>query len=187
MTETSLLLAPKPKKNNSIKKFFTFLFSGTAARALAFSGLMIFLFVGFLFVLNSLGVISISNTTICQADLKNFQAKLADQASVFQQCNSNLDQLSELHNYDRVRMSDAINILLSLQDYNFDKGDLPENLKDLAADNYYRGNTTDPELGSAYYYKRTDSQNYVLCFYLSTGVWGTNKSQCPSKDDYMRK
>jgi hypothetical protein len=87
--------------------------------------------------------------------------------------------------YDRTKIADTTNILLALREYTSDKGSLPENLEELRASKYLDGNFNDPEFGRPYYYKKVSSQDYVLCVYLSTGVWGTNVNQCPSKEEYL--
>jgi len=178
--------APPLKKNGKTNRVFRFSISDIVSLSvieiILLFVIIILLELGVFFIFKNSKVAVPPSSNGCQDDLRNCQANLSDQVSVLDQCNSGLKQQSELNSYDRIRMSDATNILLALQNYNFDKSDLPQSLKDLAAGSYYSGNLADPESGTAYYYKKTDSQNYVLCFYLSTGVWGTNKSQCPAKE-----
>jgi len=110
----------------------------------------------------------------CQADMK----QLAEQDR------TNLKYLAEQNSYDRVKLGDTTNILLALKDFNFDNGDLPQKLSELNG-NYLNGNTIDAQYNKEYYYKKISNQDYCLCVYLSTGVWGTNKNQCPTKEDYL--
>ena len=119
-------------------------------------------------------------------DLANrYDAALKSQQAQLDACNKNLKVQAETNSFDRIRMGDATNILLAIQNYGFDKNGLPDNLEELSKNDYYAGNLTDPQFGAEYYYKKIDSQNYILCFYLSTGVWGTNKSKCPTKESYL--
>jgi len=111
----------------------------------------------------------------CSAQLKN-------QETLVEKYRQDLQVQAEQGSYDRIRMGDATNILLALQNYNFDKNGLPEKLGDLAKGDFYSGNLNDPETGNEYFYKKIDAKNYILCFYLSTGIWGTNKSQCPNNE-----
>jgi len=62
---------------------------------------------------------------------------------------------------------------------------LPESLEELKKKNYLDGNLVDPEFGKPYYYKKLSPEDYVLCVYLSTGVWGTNIKDCPSKEEFL--
>jgi hypothetical protein len=114
-------------------------------------------------------------------ELKNhYEALFSNQEIQIEKYRRDLEIQAEDNSYDRIRMGDATNILLALQNYNFENGNLPDGLKDLAKDDFYNGNLTDPESGGEYFYKKIDSQNYILCFYLSSGIWGTNKNQCPA-------
>jgi hypothetical protein len=117
---------------------------------------------------------------------KSYDAALKTQQSQMNICTQNLKIQSETNSFDRIRMGDATNILLALQNYSFDKNSLPDILPELSKNDYYAGNLTDPEFGMEYYYKKIDSANYVLCFYLSTGIWGTNKNLCPAKETFLK-
>ena len=107
------------------------------------------------------------------------------QAKLLESCQQDLKIETEKSGYDKVRIADATNILLSMQNYNFDKGVLPASLQVLGQEKYYSGNTSDPESGIPYFYKKIDKENYIFCVYLSTGIWGTNRSQCPDKESYL--
>lgn len=85
---------------------------------------------------------------------------------------------------DKTRLSDAGNIVAGIQKYNYDKKKLPAKLTDMLAGNYISKEYEDPEFGKPYFYK-DQNNGYVLCFYLSTGVWGINPSSCPSKENYL--
>lgn len=177
---------PLPDKKERPSRIFHFSISDIVSLSVIEIVLLIVVIIilaaGALFMFKNSRPAAPASASPCQDDLRNCQANLSGQMMALDQCDSGLKRQSEVNSYDKVRMSDATNILLALQNYNFDKGDLPQKLKDLAAGGYYNQNTTDPESGSPYFYKKIDTQNYVLCFYLSTGVWGTNKDQCPSKE-----
>ncbi|MFA6376229.1 MAG: hypothetical protein WCX69_02390 [Candidatus Paceibacterota bacterium] len=111
---------------------------------------------------------------------KQYDARFKNQETQIEKYRQDLQLQAELGSYDRIRMGDATNILLALQNYSFEKNNLPANLKELSQGNYYDGNFNDPESGTEYYYKKLDAENYILCIYLSSGTWGTNKSQCPT-------
>jgi len=116
---------------------------------------------------------------------KSYEQNLSEKIVGLEKCQKEIQGLSEKYAYDKVRIADVTNILLSLQDYSFDKGNLPESLQKLKDGQYLDGNIADPEFGKPYYYKKLSPSDYVLCVYLSNGVWGTNISLCPSKDDFL--
>ena len=116
---------------------------------------------------------------------KSYQERLAEKISGLEKCQKDLKKQAEEYAYDKVRIADTTNILLALQDYNFDMGDLPESLEELKTKDYLDGNLSDPEFDKLYYYKKLSPEDYVLCIYLSTGVWGTNVKDCPSKEEFL--
>jgi len=116
---------------------------------------------------------------------KSYQERLTEKISGLEKCQKDLKKQAEEYAYDKVRIADTTNILLALQDYNFDTGNLPESLEELEKKNYLDGNLSDPEFGKPYYYKKLSPEDYVLCIYLSTGVWGTNVKECPSKEKFL--
>jgi len=116
---------------------------------------------------------------------KSYQERLTEKISGLEKCQKDLKKQAEEYAYDKVRIADTTNILLALQDYNFDTGNLPESLEELKKKNYLDGNLLDPESGKPYYYKKLSPEDYVLCIYLSTGVWGTNIKDCPSKEEFL--
>jgi len=116
---------------------------------------------------------------------KSYEQRLTEKISSLEKCQKDLQKQSEEYAYDKVRISDTTNILLALQDYNFDTGNLPESLEELKKKNYLDGNLLDPEFGKSYYYKKLSPEDYILCIYLSTGVWGTNVKNCPSKEEFL--
>jgi hypothetical protein len=115
----------------------------------------------------------------------SYGKKISDSFSGYEKCRQDLKQVSEQNAYDKVKISDTTNILLALQDYNFSKSDLPKALEDLKTEGYLESNIKDPELEKTYYYERNSVTNYTLCIYLSTGVWGTNISKCPTREDFI--
>ncbi|HTX86434.1 MAG TPA: SH3 domain-containing protein [Candidatus Nanoarchaeia archaeon] len=115
---------------------------------------------------------------------KSYEERLAEKIASLEKCQQDSQKQAETNAYDRVRISDTTNVLLALQDYNFSKDDLPANLADLKTGGYLDGNIVDPETGKPYYYGKLSPADYVLCVYLSSGVWGTNTGQCPSQADY---
>ncbi len=116
---------------------------------------------------------------------KSYEERLTEKISGLKKCQKDLKRQAEEYAYDKVRIADATNILLALQDYNFDTGNLPESLEGLKQKNYLDGNLSDPEFGKPYYYKKLSPEDYVLCIYLSTGVWGTNVKECPNKEEFL--
>lgn len=116
---------------------------------------------------------------------KSYEQNLSEKIVGLETCRKEVQTVSEKYAYDKVRTADVTNILLSLQDYSFDRGNLPESLQKLKDGQYLDGNISDPEFGKPYYYKKLSPSDYVLCIYLSNGVWGTNTSSCPSKDDFL--
>jgi hypothetical protein len=116
---------------------------------------------------------------------KSYEERLTEKIAGLQKCQVDSQKAAEQNAYDEVRTSDATNILLALQDYNYVQSDLPANLDILKTGGYLDGNINDPEASKPYYYKKLSPIDYVLCVYLTTGVWGTNTSQCPSKADFF--
>ncbi len=66
--------------------------------------------------------------------------------------------------FDRVRIENAANILLSLQDFITDKGTIPANLQDLKDAGYADSweNFNDPKTGQPYYFENT-GRNFIFC------------------------
>ncbi len=116
---------------------------------------------------------------------KSYEERLTEKISGLEKCQKDLKEQAEEYAYNKVRIADTTNILLTLQDYNFDTGNLPESLEELEKKNYLDGNLLDPEFGKPYYYKKLSPEDYVLCIYLSTGIWGTNVKDCPSKEEFL--
>jgi hypothetical protein len=116
---------------------------------------------------------------------KSYEERLTEKIAGLQKCQTDSQKAAEQNAYDEVRTSDATNILLALQDYNYAQSNLPDNLDVLKTGGYLDGNINDPEAAKPYYYKKLSPIDYVLCIYLTTGIWGTNTSQCPSKADFF--
>lgn len=116
---------------------------------------------------------------------KSYEERLSEKVSGLEKCQKDLKKQTEEYAYDKVRIADAINILLALQDYNFNTENLPESLEELKKKKYLEGNLLDPEFGKSYYYKKLSPEDYILCIYLSTGVWGTNIKKCPNKEEFL--
>jgi len=113
-----------------------------------------------------------------------YSAQLKEIKTKLEKCQKSLTEETEKISYDKVRMSDASNILLAIQEYYFEKRHLPPSLSDLKTEGYLGGeaNLTDPETGKPYYYKIEDDK-FTLCIYLSTGVWGMSTDRCPSREE----
>jgi len=116
---------------------------------------------------------------------KSYEERLTEKIASLEKCQTDSQKAAEQNAYDEVRTSDATNILLALQDYNYAQSNLPDNLDQLKTGGYLDGNVNDPEAGKPYYYKKLSPTDYVLCVYLTTGIWGTDTSQCPSKTDFF--
>jgi len=166
----------KPPEEKSKKGFWKKFFRILTVEFASLSILEILLIVGIV----GGGIFYIKN--ILQ---KSYQERLAEKISGLEKCQKDLKKQAEEYAYDKVRIADATNILLALQDYNFDTGNLPESLEELKKKNYLDGNLLDPEFGKLYYYKKLSPEDYILCIYLSTGVWGTNVKDCPSKEEFL--
>jgi len=166
----------KPSEEKSKKGFWKKFFRILTVEFASLSILEVLLIVGIV----GGGIFYIKN--ILQ---KSYQERLTERISSLEKCQKDLKKQAEEYAYDKVRISDTTNILLALQDYNFDTGNLPESLEELKKKNYLDGNLLDPEFGRPYYYKKLSPEDYVLCIYLSTGVWGTNIKECPSKEEFL--
>jgi hypothetical protein len=116
---------------------------------------------------------------------KSYEERLTEKIAGLQKCQTDSQKAAEQNAYDEVRTSDATNILLALQDYNYSQSDLPDNLDVLKTGGYLDGNINDPEAGKPYFYEKLSPVDYVLCVYLTTGVWGTNTGRCPSKTEFF--
>ncbi len=116
---------------------------------------------------------------------KSYENNVSGKITSLENCQQELRQNSEKYSYDKVKIANTTNILLALQDYNYDKGDLPKSLELLREKGYLDGNINDPEYNQPYHYERISAEEYILCIYLSTGTWGTNTEQCPSLEEFM--
>lgn len=113
---------------------------------------------------------------------KSYEDRLQEKITALEELKNQVERSA----YDKIRISDATNILLALQDYNFEKGNLPQNLSALKNGVYLvAGDISDPEFGKSYYYQRKSPVDYILCIYLLTGVWGTNIADCPSQEEFV--
>lgn len=116
---------------------------------------------------------------------ESYENNVSGKINSLESCQQELRQNSEKYSYDKVKIANTTNILLALQDYNYDKGDLPKSLDVLKEKDYLDGNINDPEYNQPYYYERISSEEYTLCIYLSTGTWGTNTEQCPTLEEFI--
>lgn len=83
--------------------------------------------------------------------------------------------------FDRLRIEDASNLLLALQDYQLDNRSFPESLEALKKDGYLdaSGRLADPASNLPYYYARR-GESFILCIYLSDMIKGYNTAECSS-------
>jgi len=116
---------------------------------------------------------------------KSYENNVSGKVTSLEKCQQELKQNSEKYAYDKVKVANTTNILLALQDYNFDTGNLPKDLNILKEKDYLTSDIIDPEYNQPYYYKKVSIEEYILCIYLSTGIWGTNTEQCPSWEAFM--
>lgn len=81
--------------------------------------------------------------------------------------------------FDCVRLTDANNILLALQDYYFDLEAFPETLGALREEGYIDSlvRLEDPESKEPYFYRRLNGR-FVLCIRMSDMVKGVNTQYC---------
>jgi hypothetical protein len=115
---------------------------------------------------------------------KSYENNISGKIISLERCQQELRQNSEKYSYDKVKIANTTNILLALQDYNFDTGNLPKSLEILKEKEYLSADIVDPEYSQPYYYQRLSVEEYVLCIYLSTGTWGTNTEQCPTLEEF---
>jgi uncharacterized protein YgiM (DUF1202 family) len=86
----------------------------------------------------------------------------------------------EVPNFDLERVVDVSNIILAIQDYYYQKSNLPNDLEMLRAKDFLtdENRIIDPETGLSYYYTKRDI-DFVLCVTLSTGIHhGFNVDEC---------
>lgn len=83
--------------------------------------------------------------------------------------------------FDRIRIEDVSNLLLALQDFNFETNSFPLNLDELKEKKYLAENKrlTDPETNQPYFYKKRE-EDFVLCVWLSDMIKGVNTIECPA-------
>ena len=86
--------------------------------------------------------------------------------------------------FDRVRLEDASNLLLALQEYYFQKSFFPATLEELKKQGYLSSGArlNDPETNQSYFYKQRQD-DFVLCIQLSDMLKGVNTASCPSSSE----
>ncbi len=109
-----------------------------------------------------------------------FLGKLNPLAS-YQRQIDDLKQRVLVLEFDRVRIEDVSNLLLALQDYNFDTGSFPLSLEELKDKGYLGKNRRliDPGTNQPYFYQKREN-DFVLCVWLSDMIKGVNTANCPS-------
>ncbi|MDP3770030.1 MAG: SH3 domain-containing protein [bacterium] len=95
---------------------------------------------------------------------------------------SDAEKKAVLLEFDRIRLEDANNILLAIQDYQFEKKLLPDDLTVLKEQGYLDQNSRliDPSTKLPYFYKKRDD-DFVLCIWLLDKIKGVNTADCPSE------
>ena len=85
--------------------------------------------------------------------------------------------------FDRVRIQDASNIILAIQEFYFQKNSLPTSLADLKGEGFVDPtmNLNDPETNQPYFYQNR-TNDFVLCVWLSDAVKGMNTDSCPTPE-----
>lgn len=93
------------------------------------------------------------------------------------------EQRNVVLEFDRVRLEDATNILLAIQDFYFQKNSFPKSLEDLKKRGYLDPNSRliDPDTNQPYFYQKS-GQDFVLCVWLSDMIKGINTTGCPSSN-----
>lgn len=111
-----------------------------------------------------------------------FLGKLNPLAS-YQKRLEHAEQRNVILEFDRVRLEDATNILLAIQDYYFQRNTPPESLENLKNDGYLDPNSRliDPSTNQPYFYQKRE-QDLVLCIWLSDMLKGVNTTSCPSSN-----
>lgn len=87
--------------------------------------------------------------------------------------------------FDRVRLEDTGNILLSIQDYYFINENFPKTLKFLKDQGYLDQSSRilDPETKQPYFYKKR-KEDFVFCVQLTDMLKGVNTQDCFKEGDY---
>lgn len=95
-----------------------------------------------------------------------------------------MQELASELEYDRLRLEDVTNILLALQDYQYDHRGFPNTLQELREKGYLDPQTrlADPSTHVPYYY-RPEGSEFVFCINLTDMVKGVNPARCPHPDD----
>jgi hypothetical protein len=91
------------------------------------------------------------------------------------------EQQNVVLEFDRMRLKDASNILLAIQDFYFQKNTFPESLEGLEKTGYLDPSSRliDPGTSQPYFYQKRE-QDFVLCVWLSDMIKGVNATSCPS-------
>ncbi|MEK7575144.1 MAG: SH3 domain-containing protein [Patescibacteria group bacterium] len=107
-----------------------------------------------------------------------FLGKLNPRASYQKEVNELKGRVLLLE-FDRVRIEDVSNLLLALQDYNFDTGSFPSSLEELKEKGYLdkNGRLVDPGTNQPYFYQKREN-DFILCVWLSDMIKGVNTSEC---------
>lgn len=110
--------------------------------------------------------------------LREYETRL----SVADEANRVKDQKIVALEFDRIRLEDASNMLLALQDYFFDKGEYPDTLGQLREAGYVDSlvRLEDPERKEPYLYRKLDGR-FVLCIRLSDMLKGVNTQYCDAE------
>ncbi|MCL5257678.1 MAG: hypothetical protein M1505_00335 [Patescibacteria group bacterium] len=95
---------------------------------------------------------------------------------------ANLNQVkknNQILEFDRIRVEDAANILLAIQDYYYSNQAFPNNLEELKKQGYLdsKAELSDPQTHKYYFYKNRGN-DFVFCVWLSDKVKGVNVSAC---------
>ena len=86
-------------------------------------------------------------------------------------------------NLDRLRLEDAANILLALQEFRTRKGVFPSSLDHLKQEGFLDTSTRliNPGSNELYYYRKRE-QDFIFCVRLSDQVKGVNVGECPQSE-----
>lgn len=111
-----------------------------------------------------------------------FLGKLNPLAS-YQKRAEQAEQRNVILEFDRVRLEDANNILLAIQDFYFQKNAFPGSLESLKEAGYLDPSSRliDPSTNQPYFYQKRE-HDFVLCVRLSDMLKGVNTASCPSSN-----
>lgn len=117
----------------------------------------------------------------------NVFGRLSQLANAQKQVGNLKQQVASLENnntnfkFDIIRIQNASNIILAIQDFYYQNSDFPDSLATLEKQGLLDSTISlnDPENNKPYFYQKR-AQDFVLCIRLSDSIKGVNTDSCPS-------